>query len=490
MIAEMERLIERVPKKLFIGGSWLDAQSGETAAVINPATGETLTRVAHGGAADAEMAIDSAQKAASAWAGMDIEKRVTILRAMADAVIDHADDLARIMTLEQGKPVAQAKGEVLAGAESIRWYAEEARRNYGETIPGPNGHLLLVQKEPLGVVGAITPWNFPSSMITRKISPAIAAGNTVVLKPSPETPLSALALMALFAEAGLPGGVVNLVIGDAPAIGKVLTESNIIRKLTFTGSTAVGKLLAQQSAPTVKKVSLELGGHAPFIIFDDADLEQAATDLVSTKFRNNGQVCTSPNRIFVQDSVVEAFTDKLVAKVRQVKVGNGLIDGMDAGPLIRENAIEKIQGQIDDAVQKGASVQIGGSRLTEGAYANGYFYAPTVLSGVTSKMKIYYEETFGPVLPIISFHDTDEAIAMANDTLYGLASYFYTADLKRIAKVSQGLQYGMVGVNSGVVAYPQAPFGGTKHSGYGRENGHQGMDDYVTIKFVNFNYSI
>lgn len=490
MIAEMEQLIERVPKKLFIGGAWLDAASGKTDTVINPATGEKIAEVASGSTEDAKRAVVAGQQAFPAWASLDIDKRVAILRAMADAIISHADELARIMTIEQGKPVAQAKGEVLAGAESVRWYAEEARRVYGETIPGPNGHLLLVQKEPLGVIGAITPWNFPSSMITRKISPAIATGNTVVLKPSPETPLSALALMDLFAKAGLPDGVVNLVTGDAPAIGKVLTESNVIRKLTFTGSTAVGKLLAEQSAQTVKKVSLELGGHAPFIIFEDADLDRAAADLVATKFRNNGQVCTSPNRIFVHETVLQPFTEKLVALVKQVKVGNGLTEDVDAGPLIREDAIVKIQRQIADAEEKGAVIRTGGKRLTEGAYANGYFYAPTVLSGVTREMKIFYEETFGPVLPVISFHDTDEVLAMANDTLYGLASYFYTADLKRIAKVSQGLQYGMVGVNSGVVAYPQAPFGGTKHSGFGRENGHQGIEDYVNIKFVNLNYSL
>lgn len=481
-------IIKDAPDQLFIGGKWIDAESGETDEVINPATGEVVAHVARGGAADTEKAIAAASDAFVTWSETPPDERAKTMRRMADLIVERADRLARIMTIEQGKPVAQAKGEILAGAESVRWYAEELRRIYGETIPGPDGHLLLVQKEPLGVVGAITPWNFPSSMITRKISPAIAAGNTVVLKPSPETPLSATALAAIFQEAGLPDGVVNLVMGDAPAIGKVLTESPIVRKIAFTGSTAVGKRLFGQSADTVKKVALELGGHAPFIVFDDAPLEQTVQDLVAAKFRNNGQVCTSPNRIFVHESILKPFTEQLVAAVKQVKVGNGLDEGVDAGPLIREDALVKIDRQLADATAKGAKIATGGGRLTGGDYARGYFYAPTVLTGVTNKMKIFYEETFGPVLPIIAFSDTDQVIAMANDTVYGLASYFYTKDLARIAKVSRSLQYGMVGVNSPRVAFPQAPFGGVKQSGIGRENGHQGIDDYVTIKFVNLKY--
>ncbi|MFT8318535.1 MAG: NAD-dependent succinate-semialdehyde dehydrogenase [Sporolactobacillus sp.] len=489
-MSNFNKELQLAPRTLFIGGEWVNAISGETSPVVNPATGEVIAEVAYGNAADTEKAIEAAQQAFPAWAQLAVDKRVAILRRMADSVIAHADELAKIMTIEQGKPLAQAKGEVLAGAESIRWYAEEARRIYGETIPGPNGHLFLVKKEPLGVVGAITPWNFPSSMITRKLSPAIATGNTVVLKPSPETPLSATALLVLFQEAGLPAGVVNLVMGDAPAIGKALTDSDIVRKITFTGSTAVGKMLFSQSANTVKKVSLELGGHAPFIVFEDTDLDHVVSDLVSAKFRNNGQVCTSPNRIFVQESILASFTQKLVAAVKKVKVGNGLSGDVDAGPLIREDAISKIDQQIADAKEKGAAISIGGKRLTIGDYAKGYFYAPTVLSGVTNQMKIFYEETFGPVLPVIAFSSTEEVIEMANDTVYGLASYFYTRDVKRIARVSDGLQYGMVGVNSSSVAYPQAPFGGVKHSGFGRENGRQGVEDYLNVKFVDLNYDL
>lgn len=487
-MTDMNALIKNLPDRLFIGGKWIDAESGETDAVINPATGEIIAHVARGKAADAEKAIEAAAAAFPDWSETSPDLRAGIMRKIADKIIEQADRLARIMTLEQGKPLAQARGEVLAGAESVRWYAEELRRIYGETIPGPNGQLFLVQKEPLGVVGAITPWNFPSSMITRKISPAVAAGNTVVLKPSPETPLSAIALAAIFQEAGLPDGVVNLVTGDAPAIGGVLTGSDTVRKIAFTGSTAVGKKLFGQSAETVKKVSLELGGHAPFIVFEDAEVDQVVTDLVTAKYRNNGQVCTSPNRIFVHESILGPFTEQLTAAVKKVKVGNGLDEGIEAGPLIREDAITKIDRQIADAVKKGASVAVGGSRLTDGDFAKGYFYAPTVLTGVTNKMKIFYEETFGPVIPVIAFSDTDEVIAMANDTLYGLASYFYTSDLKRIAKVSRKLQYGMVGVNSNAVAFPQAPFGGIKHSGIGRENGHQGIDDYVNVKFIHLKY--
>ncbi|MET1250080.1 NAD-dependent succinate-semialdehyde dehydrogenase [Sporolactobacillus sp. STCC-11] len=489
-MTEIDSYVDKAPKQLFIGGKWLDADSGEVDDVVNPATGKVITQVARGGAIDAEKAIDAAQAAYPVWASLPVDERAKILRKVADLITEKADELAAIMTIEQGKPLAQAKGEVLGGAESVRWHAEELRRVYGETIPGPNGHLFLVQKEPLGVVAAITPWNFPSSMITRKISPALAGGNAIVLKPSPETPLSATALMKIFQEAGIPDGTVNLVMGDAPAIGKVLTSSNLVRKITFTGSTAVGKMLFGQSAETLKKVSLELGGHAPFIVFDDAPIDKVVGDLVSSKFRNNGQVCTSPNRIFVQEAILAEFTEKLIAAVKKVKVGNGLEEGVDAGPLIREDAIGKIQRQINDAVEKGAVLETGGKRLTDGAYANGNFYAPTVLTGVTTKMNIFYQETFGPVLPVIVFKDTDEVIGMANDTNYGLASYFYTLDLKRIAKVSQGLQYGMVGVNSNTVAFTQTPFGGVKHSGFGRENGHQGIDDYVNVKFINLNYGI
>lgn len=489
-MSRTDEILDKAPKQLFIGGRWIDAENGETDAVVNPATGQVIAHVARGGAADTEKAIDAAERAFPGWAETDPDQRAAIMRRITDLIVSHADELAVLMTLEQGKPVAQARGEVLIGAESVRWYAEELRRIYGETVPGPNGRLFLVQREPLGVVGAITPWNFPSSMITRKISPAIAAGNTVVLKPSPETPLSATALMALFKEGGLPDGVVNLVTGEAKAIGGVLTGSDRVKKIAFTGSTAVGKLLFGQSANTVKKLSLELGGHAPFIVFADAPVDRVVTELVATKFRNNGQVCTSPNRIFVQQPILEEFTGKLIAAVKEIKVGNGLDEGVDAGPLIREDAIAKIDGQIADAVKKGATVATGGHRLTDGLFADGYFYAPTVLTGVTRAMNIFYQETFGPVLPVIPFNTVDEVIDLANDTEYGLASYFYTKDPATIGKVSRKLQYGMVGVNSGAVAFPQAPFGGVKHSGLGRENGRQGIDGYVNTKFINVNYDI
>ena len=485
---KIETLIEEVPKGLFINGQWQEADGGKQTEVINPATGQVIAHVANAGEKETEQAITAAEKAFPKWSGLTADERGAWLHKMADAIRGAAKDLAVVMTIEQGKPLNQAEAEILSGAACLDWNAEEVKRLKGETIPGPTGELLLVQHEPLGVVAAITPWNFPSAMITRKMAPAIAVGNTVVLKPSPETPLSALALMALFDKIGLPTGVVNIVTGDAKAIGGVLTADNRVRKLTFTGSTAVGKMLFAQSADTVKKLSLELGGHAPFIVFEDANVDKVVADLVAAKFRNNGQVCTSPNRIFVHESIQATFTEKLVSAVEQVKIANGLDENASAGPLIREDAIEKIDKQLDDAKGKGAKILSGGERLTGAEFDDGYFYKPTVITGITTEMAIFYEETFGPVLPIITFNEDDEVIEAANDTLYGLASYFYTNDIGRIAEVGRRLQYGMVGVNSINISYPQTPFGGVKHSGFGRENGAQGLSDYIQVKFLNITY--
>ncbi|EJE4568352.1 NAD-dependent succinate-semialdehyde dehydrogenase, partial [Listeria monocytogenes] len=350
-----------------------------------------------------------------------------------------------------------------------------------------NNHAFIVKKQPIGVVAAITPWNFPGGMVTRKLAPALATGNTIVLKPSGDTPLSALAIFEIFEEAGLPKGVANIVMGSSKEIGETLTDSDDVRKLTFTGSTKVGQTLFKQSAETLKKISLELGGHAPFIVFDDANLDAAVNDLVAAKFRNNGQVCVSPNRIFVAKEIKEKFTKGLVAKVEQLKVGNGL-DDVNVGPLIREDAIDKIDKQLKNATDKGAKVLTGGGRLTGSDYDKGNFYKPTVLDNVTRKMDIFYEETFGPVIPLITFETEDEAIEMANDSEFGLASYFYTKDLARVEKVGAALEYGMVGANEIAISNPETPFGGVKHSGFGRENGHYGMEEYIQVKFINLKY--
>ncbi|MEW3522323.1 NAD-dependent succinate-semialdehyde dehydrogenase, partial [Enterococcus entomosocium] len=393
------------------------------------------------------------------------------------------DRLAKIMSMEQGKPLKEAEAEIQSNVDNFRWNAAEAQRVYGEVIPAPAHNHWLVRKEAIGVVGAITPWNFPSNMIARKIAPAMAVGCTLVMKPSKETPLSALALGELFQQAGLPDGVVNIVLGDSSEIGKELTENKQVKKITFTGSTKVGMKLYEQAAPTLKKVSLELGGHAPFLVFADADLDLAAEKLIAAKFRNNGQVCTSPNRIFVEESIKEAFTKKLLGQMEAVTVGNGL-ENPTVGPLINQASVKKIIDQLEDAVNKGAKVLFGGKKLTEGEYEKGNFFAPTVIDGITPDMTIYYEETFGPVIPLISFTDRQAVIAAANDTEFGLASYFFSTNLQTISDVAQNLQYGMVGVNDIAISNPAAPFGGVKHSGFGRENGKYGPEEYVTVKFI------
>jgi len=486
LVANTQTKLPEIQTGLYINGQWVEG-SLEKKAVDNPATKEELIQVSQGGETETLEAIQAAKVAFPKWSGMELADRVKLIHAIADKIEEKADQLALIMTLEQGKPVKEAKGEILTNIQNLHWNAEEARRIYGETIPAPNQHKYEVKKQPVGVIGAITPWNFPSNMIIRKIAPAIAAGCTVILKPASSTPLSAIAIFEIFHEVGLPAGVANLVIGPSKEIGKTLTDSDDVRKLTFTGSTEVGKMLYEQSAQTMKKISFELGGHAPFIIFDDADINEAVDGLVAMKFRNNGQACTSPNRIFVSKTVKKEFVEKLEAAVGKVTVGNGLNDVM-VGPLINEEAIETIQSQVDDAKTKGATLLAGGERLTEGEYANGYFYAPTILDGVTTEMDIFYEETFGPVIPLIDFDDEDEAIKMANDSIFGLASYFFTSDLKRTEKVSEALEYGLVGVNNTAISTSEAPFGGVKHSGVGRENGSYGIQEFLEVKFVHTKY--
>jgi succinate-semialdehyde dehydrogenase/glutarate-semialdehyde dehydrogenase len=474
--------------QLFVDGRWTEAASGLRSPVFNPATGEQIATVPGGGREDARAAVEAAFAAFLPWSQTPAEERSAYLRKIYDLIVADADRLAEIMTLEQGKPVKEAKGEVLWGAEFFLWYAEEAKRIYGEIVPPSRAtQRILVQRQPIGVVAAITPWNFPSSMITRKLAPALAAGCTAVIKPAPETPLSAIALFELFEKAGLPPGVANLVIGDAQEIGREFLENDKVRKISFTGSTPVGKHLLEQSAKQVKRVSLELGGHAPFIVFPDADLERAANDLLYNKFQNNGQTCICANRIFVHESIAETFTELFVRKMSKVTVGNGLQD-VDVGPLIHERALAKVEGHVRDALAKGARLAAGGTRLTEGEYAKGAFYAPTVLTGVTDRMDVFREETFGPVAPFISFRTEDEVVRMANDTPYGLAAYIYTKDLATTMRVADRLEYGMIGINESALGYVQAPFGGIKQSGFGREGGRQGVDAFLEYKYLNLNF--
>lgn len=481
-----KQILPNIQTKLFIDGNWVDG-SREKRVVINPATGEELVRVSQGGKEEVHQAIEAAKKAFPLWSGRELKERVAIMHKMADLVEENTDRLALIMTLEQGKPLKEAKGEIKTNVDNLHWNAEEARRVYGETIPAPNNHKYEVKKQPIGVVGAITPWNFPSNMIVRKISPAIAAGCTIVLKPAGNTPLSAIALFELFEKAGLPKGVVNLVMGRASDIGEVFAESKDVRKLTFTGSTEVGQMLYEQSGKTLKKMSLELGGHAPFIVFKDAPIKQTVDTLVAMKFRNNGQACTAPNRIFVEEAIKKEFTETLVEAVEKVTVGNGLDDVM-VGPLINEDARETIDAQIADAKEKGGEVLIGGGRLNEGEYEKGFFYQPTVLDKVTTEMDIFYNETFGPVIPLIGFTNEEEVIELANDSVFGLASYVFTKDMRIAEKISTALEYGMVGVNNTGVSQSEAPFGGVKYSGLGRENGKYGVEEFMEVKFVHTTY--
>lgn len=482
----MTNLMNNLSTGLYINGKWIYTEDKKD--VINPATGDVLTKVAQANEAQTKEAIQAAHAAFPKWKALELKDRVQYLHKVADLLEENTDRLAEIMTLEQGKPLKESKLEVIAGAESFRWNAEESRRLYGELIPAPNNHKYEVVYEPIGVVAAITPWNFPSGMITRKLAPALAAGNTVVLKPSSDTPLSALAIFELFEQAEFPEGVVNIVMGSSKEIGQAFTDSNIVKKLTFTGSTPIGKALYEQSAHTLKKISLELGGHAPFIVNEDADLDAAVKGLIAAKFRNNGQVCIAPNRIFVHNAIKEAFMEKLIPAVEALKVGNGMNEDSNVGPLIREDAIDKIKQQIINATDKGATLITGGHRLTEGAYAKGFFMQPTILDNVNKTMDIFYEETFGPVIPVITYNTLEEVIEMANDTEYGLASYAYANDSSAIQYISRNLEYGMVGINEVAISHAETPFGGVKHSGFGRENSHLGIKEYVTAKFVNTQY--
>lgn len=465
----------------YINGAWVDAPDGATLAVHNPANGAALGTVPYMGAADTAAAISAASTAWPAWRKKTAKERSALLRKWNDLMLENADDLAMIMTVEQGKPLAEAKGEIGYAASFIEWFAEEAKRVAGETLQSPwPDRRLVVTKEPIGVCAAITPWNFPSAMITRKVGPALAAGCPIVVKPAELTPYSALALAVLAERAGIPAGVFNVITGDARAIGGEMTSNPVVRKLSFTGSTAVGRLLMQQCAPTIKKLSLELGGNAPFIVFDDADLDAAVEGAIASKYRNAGQTCVCANRLYVQDGVYDAFAAKLVAAVAKLKVGNGAEAGVTQGPLIEEKAVVKVEQHIADAVAKGGKVLTGGAR-----HALGHgFFQPTIIADVNSDMLVATEETFGPLAPLFRFHKDEEVLAMANNTEFGLAAYFYSRDIGRIWRVAEGLESGMVGVNTGLISNEIAPFGGVKQSGLGREGSSYGMDDYLVIKYI------
>ena len=468
-------------QQAYINGQWVDADNGATVAVTNPATGEQIGTVPVMGAAETRRAIEAANAAWPAWRKKTARERALILRKWNDLILANTDDLALLMTAEQGKPLTESRGEVAYGASFIEWFGEQAKRVAGETLASPSaGQRILVTREPIGVCAAITPLNFPIAMITRKAGPALAAGCPMVLKPAQATPFSALALAELAARAGVPAGVFSVVTGKSGDVGGEMTSNPIVRKLTFTGSTDIGRLLMEQSAPTIKKLSLELGGNAPFIVFDDADLDAAVEGAIASKYRNAGQTCVCANRLYVQDSVYDAFAEKLVAAVNKLKVGNGVEEGVTQGPLIDANAVEKVEQHIADALDKGARVLTGGKR-----HALGHsFFEPTVLADVTSDMLVAREETFGPMAPLFRFKTEEEAIALANDTEFGLASYFYARDVGRIWRVSEGLESGMVGVNTGLISNEIAPFGGVKQSGLGREGSHLGIDDYLVVKYV------
>jgi succinate-semialdehyde dehydrogenase len=465
-------------ERCFVDGAWIgDPRDG----VVSPATGDTIARVPRFGAEETERAVESAQAAFGGWAQRTAKERSRLLRAWYEAVLANREDLALILTSEQGKPLAEARGEIDYAASYIEFYAEEAKRLYGETIPSPRVDArIIVTRQPVGVVAAITPWNFPAAMITRKVAPALAAGCTVVVKPALETPLTAFALAALAQRAGLPDGVLNVVTGDAPTIGNVLTSHPAVRLVSFTGSTAVGKLIMQRAASTIKKVGLELGGNAPFIVFDDADLDAAADGLMAAKFRNMGQTCVCPSRVYVQAGVHDAFVERLVARVSALTVGNGLEDGVGQGPLINAAALAKVDRHVADAVAQGATVTLGGRRHTLG----GTFYEPTILTGVTSRMLVAREETFGPVAAIHRFTTEADVIRQANATEFGLAAYFYARDLGRVFRVAEALECGMVGVNSGALSTELAPFGGIKESGIGREGSRHGIEEFTDLKYT------
>lgn len=468
-------------QQCFINGKWVDADNGAVVDVFNPATGQKIGSIPKMGQVETHRAIQAANEAWPAWRELSAKQRAQILRKWFELTMEHADDLALIMTLEQGKPLPEAKGEIAYGAAYFEWYAEEGKRAYGDIIPALSKHQrVVITKEPIGVCAAITPWNFPSAMITRKAGPALAAGCPIVVKPATQTPFSALALAVLAEEAGVPAGIFSVLTGSATDIGTEMTSNPLVRKLSFTGSTEVGRLLMEQSASSIKKVSMELGGNAPFIVFEDADLDAAVEGAIVSKYRNAGQTCVCANRIYVHEKIYEAFSQKLAKAVAGLKVGNGLEEGVLQGPLIDMNAVEKVKEHIQDAVNKGARILAGGK-----PHALGHsFFEPTILTGVTKDMKVAKEETFGPLAPLFSFSSEADVIQMANDTEFGLAAYFYSRDIGRVWRVAEALEYGMVGINTGLLSNEAAPFGGVKQSGVGREGSYYGMDDYLVVKYM------
>ena len=470
-----------IKTKAFINGEWVESDNKETFPVINPATGEVIAEVASCGSEETNRAIESAEKARKDWSATSAKERANLLRTWFELMMEAQEDLAQLLTAEQGKPLFEARGEIAYGANFIEWFAEEGKRIYGDLIPPPShDKRIVVTKQPVGVVACITPWNFPNAMLTRKIAPALAAGCTVVCKPANATPLSALAICELAARAGIPDGVINIVAGRTSEIGEALTTSPLVRKLTFTGSTPIGKKLMADCSKTMKRTSMELGGNAPFIVFDDADLDAAVEGAMICKFRTAGQTCVCANRFLLQEKIYDEFLEKFVAEVAKIKVGNGLESSTSSGPLIDQFSLEKVQDHVNDAVNTGAKIAIGGDIHSLG----GNFYIPTVLSNVTTKAKITYEETFGPVAPIYKFSSDEDVINLANDTPFGLASYFFARDIGRIWKVAEALEYGIVSVNTGLPTKAEIPFGVVKESGLGREGSRYGLDDYLEIKYI------
>ncbi|WP_394225481.1 NAD-dependent succinate-semialdehyde dehydrogenase [Paracoccus marcusii] len=466
--------------RAFVGGEWVDADDGATFEVTNPARGDVIAHVADLGRAETARAIDAAAAAMKDWAARTAKDRAQVMRKWFDLMMANQDDLGTILTAEQGKPLAEAKGEIAYGASFIEWFGEEAKRVYGETIPGHQADKRIsVIRQPIGVVGSITPWNFPNAMIARKAGPALAVGCGFVARPAAETPLSALAMAVLGERAGLPKGILSVIPSSrASDIGKEFCENHLVRKLTFTGSTEVGRVLLRQAADQVMKCSMELGGNAPFIVFDDADLDAAVEGAMASKFRNNGQTCVCANRIYVQAGVYDAFADKLKAAVEKLRVGDGLTEGTTTGPLINQKAVDKVEEHIRDITQGGGQVLTGGKRK------DGLFFEPTIVTGVTRDMKVATEETFGPLAPLFRFDTEDQAVAAANDTIFGLAAYFYARDIGRVTRVQESLEYGIVGVNTGIISTEVAPFGGVKQSGLGREGSHHGLEDYLEMKYI------
>jgi succinate-semialdehyde dehydrogenase / glutarate-semialdehyde dehydrogenase len=481
-------LINLEELKMYVNGEWITAQEETTFAVTNPSTGKIVAHVPNGGRSETQQAIAAAQQAFASWSKLTAGERAKYLLKLRDLMHEYKCELAEVMSLEMGKPFTEAQGEVMFAASFLEWFAEEGRRIYGETIPAsaPNKRLMVI-RQPVGVVAAITPWNFPLAMMTRKLGPAMAAGCTGIVKPAKESPLSAIAFSKLVEMAGIPRGVINVVTGDAGPIADEIFENPVVRKISFTGSTEVGKLLVQKSASQLKRLSLELGGHAPFIVFEDADLEAAASGAVASKFRNTGQTCVCANRIYVQRSVLEKFSDIFVKKVQELRIGNSIDPAVQVGPLVSHKGLVKVEEHVNDALAKGARVLCGGKR-PGGELSDGSFYEPTVLGEVTTDMLITREETFGPVAPIIPFDTEEEVIHYANDTEYGLAAYFYTQNMSRAVRVSEALQFGIIGMNDAIPSVAQAPFGGMKESGIGREGGHQGLDEYLEDKFISMTF--